>query len=286
MESYEFDTVGAERFTYVYDQLAAVALERGSPIVFRPHVGEGAIDTVAGEAYGRDHNRQMTKDRSQLSHYARAEANLEVIITVMEAVAARRENSSYGGRLPPEVIVRFGHATHATARQAERLVRLGIHVEVNLSSNQATGASATHKPAPGQIDHTSAPSDSTLVADKAHSIEDHAFASLVFHEASIMISTDGNSVMDTNLTFEFRRAKEVITSVISSDRAVEVSLSDALEMNFEGGNIHIDHAEPNGQVLVRYRQMSARKQKVFTAAYRRLFENAAGYVERFGEGTK
>ncbi len=286
VESYEFDQVGAERFTYVYDQLAAVALERGSPIVFRPHVGEGAIDTVAGEAYGRDHNRQMTKDRSQLSHYERAEKNLEVIIKVMETIAARRENSSYGGRLPPEVIVRFGHATHATPRQVERMARLGIHVEVNLSSNQATGASATNKPARGQLDHTSPPVDSTLLADKTHSVEDHAFASLVFHEASIMVSTDGNSVMNTNLTFEFRRAKEVISSIISNDRAVEVALSDALEMNFEGGNIHIEHTEPNGKVLVRYRQMSARKQKVFAAAYRRLFENAAGYVKRFGEGTK
>jgi hypothetical protein len=68
MEHYKFNKEGQQRFVATYDALSAVAKQRGEPVVLRPHVGEGAIDTTPTDPYHRDGNRQVTP-QGELTHY-------------------------------------------------------------------------------------------------------------------------------------------------------------------------------------------------------------------------
>jgi hypothetical protein len=118
-EHFTFDGEGQRRMTELYDALMTEAQTPGGskPLVLRPHVGEGANDVVPGAIGHRDANRQIVDgpDGPELSHYQRAKENIDSMLKVFEAIAARPAN---GGKLPPDVIVRFGHATHTTPEMA------------------------------------------------------------------------------------------------------------------------------------------------------------------------
>ncbi|MBV8760755.1 MAG: hypothetical protein JO257_25910, partial [Deltaproteobacteria bacterium] len=94
-EFYSFDAEGQRRMAYLYNRLAAEARASGQVLVLRPHVGEGANDTVTGKHYGRDNDRQMVGN--ELSHYKRARENIDAMITAFEHVAKQFPD----GKLPP-----------------------------------------------------------------------------------------------------------------------------------------------------------------------------------------
>ena len=87
-----------------------------------------------GKHYNRDGDRQLVN--GEASHYSRARANLDAMLTSFEGIALAMGSE----KLPPEVVVRFGHATHTTPEQAVRMAKLGIIAEVNLASNVQTGS--------------------------------------------------------------------------------------------------------------------------------------------------
>jgi hypothetical protein len=210
LEQFRFTKEGQARFVEAYDLLARFATPE-KPLLLRPHVGEGAIDTTRGDRFARDANRQTTAE-GELTHYERARANIEALVETLEHIAARPEN---GGRLPPSVIVRFGHATHTTPDQAARMAKLGVIVEVNLGSNQATGAVAKDKPSGGQPDPRLGPGHQAPLYNPREaelpSLDDHALATLIFNDVDIVLSTDGHEVMNTTLAGEFERANDVLT---------------------------------------------------------------------------
>lgn len=83
----------------------------------RGRVLRKARTTRAWRGDHRDGHRQTTA-AGELTHYVRARENIEALLESLETVAQRPEN---GGRLPPQVQVRFGHATHTTPAQAARM---------------------------------------------------------------------------------------------------------------------------------------------------------------------
>ena len=281
-EHFLFDALGAQRFEYLYDQLAEAALQRGKPLVLRPHVGEGANDVIPGEPYGRDHSRQKQGD--QLSHYQRAEENLDTMLTVLEKIASRPENRAHGGRLPPEVIVRFGHATHATPQQCVRMARLGVIAEANLSSNVETGALARNKPEAGAPDVGRPEGPPTMFGeDKVDAnLRDHSLGSLIFSGVEVVPGTDAHSVMNTTLSKEYSRAEKMIAGIRGSEISVPITVEQAREMNQHGGAATLPADARQTTVEVTYPQMSDDKKRLFDTAYRKLFEDSARYGAEHG----
>ena len=281
-EAFRFDDKGKERMLYVVNRLAETARERGTPLVFRPHVGEGVNDVVAGEAYGRDHSRQVTKD-GELTHYARAHANIDAVLDVLETYVAQPENRSLGGRLPPELIVRFGHGTHTTPEQAARMAQLGVMVEVNLVSNVQSGAVAANKPTPGEQDTARHGPKPTFDEDLGRpvSFDDHALATLVFNDVEVLLCTDGHSVMTTTMAKEFEFATTIMDDVRADRLAVRISVAQARVMNARGGAVPIPAAAmPAETIEIRYSQMSSDRKGAFDTAVQRFYEAASEYQIR------
>jgi predicted amidohydrolase YtcJ len=81
------------------------------------------------------------------AHYTTAQKNLELLLRTLETKGWSQGKDG--------IIIRFGHATHATAEQAQRMAALGIVAEVNLTSNRVTGA-MQHRGGPGSdvADHS------------------------------------------------------------------------------------------------------------------------------------
>lgn len=158
------------RFTLFKLRDKARQLKRN--LTFRPHVGEGSsivhlgpslieADPVAfvndAMKYAFDNRNSRVKgvtsgffdwlDRKHpnkrsfkvyknqnLDDYVKAMSinNIDVFIDALEAVG-------YPEKFP-NIIVRFGHVTHVTKDQAERMAKLDIHADVNLGSNLRTGS--------------------------------------------------------------------------------------------------------------------------------------------------
>lgn len=100
----------------------------------------------------------------------------------------------------PAFEVRFGHATHATPEQAERMAKLGIIVEANLGSNAVSGSLQDNPTKP----------QGRSGSGHLNSMDDHSLLALASAGVEIHLSTDGQSVMRTGLRNEHRRAQEII----------------------------------------------------------------------------
>ncbi|MDQ3339218.1 MAG: Fic family protein [Myxococcota bacterium] len=275
-EHFTFDGEGQRRMTELYDALLTEAGTPGGskPLVLRPHVGEGANDVVPGQVGHRDANRQIVDGDNgpELSHAARAKENLENMIQVFESIAARPENN---GKLPPDVIVRFGHATHTTPEMAARMAKLGIIAEVNLTSNIETGSVSQKPPAnlDGKQDNTHTPETQPTryeldPAKRGGTLDDHALATLIAADAPVILSTDAHSVMSTNMANEYNRAKSVIQEVRDGRRRVPIDES------------VIDPSKPPGTSrLMSYDEMPPHLQERFDRAERKLYEDANRYYD-------
>ncbi len=79
------------------------------------------------------------------------------------------------------VIVRFGHAAHATPEQFRRIKDLGIIIEANIGSN-----------------------DITNVMPK----EDHPILQMLYEQNEVILNTDGGGVMKTDLDEEYGTVKD------------------------------------------------------------------------------
>lgn len=267
IEHYRFDQVGKQRFQALFRALYDVALAKGTTVVMRPHVGEGGIDTVPGESFSRDSRRQVTPDRSELTHYRRARENLDLLLQALEAVAVQ-----YGGRIPPEISVRFGHAAHATSEQAARMKKLGVVAEVNLGSNYATGSVSKNKGELAAGEEIPSGQDRSVLG----SLDDHSLGALIFNDVDIVLSTDGHEVMSTSLAQEYRLASAYISRIQADKLPVRITVDQARTMNREQGHARIP-TRPAATVNVFYSQMSPLKKASFDSAYRRFFELARRY---------
>ncbi len=157
-----FTSEGMKRFKKIYEDLKQKAIEQKSTFVLRPHVGEGYPK--------RDNTGQL--DENSDEHRTIAQENLEHLINTLEELKANNE-------LSEQVIVRLGHATHATPEQLIRIQQLGIIVEANLTSNLVT----------------------RTVADSTE--QNQVLLKFLFHDVKTILNTDAGSVRFYNI---FKRA--------------------------------------------------------------------------------
>jgi len=257
-EFYTFDAEGQRRMQHLYGRLLGEAMESGKVIVLRPHVGEGANDTEHGKHYNRDGDRQLVD--GEASHYSRAKANLDAMLTAFEGIARAMGSE----QLPPEVVVRFGHATHTTPEQAVRMAKLGIIAEVNLASNVQTDSLNQGKIENGTDQHRGtesilSPHDASA---RGHgNMDDHALATLVAEGVPIILSTDAHSVMSTDMKDQYDRANQIVREVIAGSRTVKIKTE-------------------HGTVEQSYEEMSPELKQRFNEAERKFYEDANAYYEK------
>lgn len=82
------------------------------------------------------------------------------------------------------VVIRFGHATHATPEQVERMAKLGVIVEANIGSNLITG--------------------SIIRA------EEHPLLLNLYYGLETVLGTDAGGVMQTTRQREYAFARDLI----------------------------------------------------------------------------
>ncbi|MBP8810203.1 MAG: DUF4157 domain-containing protein [Kofleriaceae bacterium] len=211
-ELYEFTAEGRERFKVMYLALVQAARKKGEVLVFRPHVGEGAINPKKGEPWHAFRNRWERDGRP--IHYDRARENLDAMIAVLEELHAQ-------GLLDAEAVtIRFGHATHMDPTQAARLAALrdaaggaSVIAEVNLGSNSATNV----------VDQKDEDGGRKAEED----FGDHSLLTLLYNDVQTILSTDGHAVERTTMGAEYGRAHAVIEKFLAGELKVRVTAEQA-----------------------------------------------------------
>jgi hypothetical protein len=160
---------GMAQFKQVYGLLMRAARARGEPLVLRPHVGEGYDPHGSGE------------------HVKIAQHNLEMLLRTLDELEYKP-----GG----DVVICFGHATHATEAQLQHMQRLGIIVEANVGSDLATGSIAN--------------------------VDQHPLLRNLYYGVSTVLATDAQGVVATTLTDEYRRAAELIERFRRGEIALQI----------------------------------------------------------------
>ena len=159
-EANRFSDMGMARFNEVMNVVSEAAGERGRSLVLRPHVGEGYVP----------------KGVSGIDHASVAADNVDTLLGTLE-----QRGYSQGSE---GVTMRFGHATHASPGQIQRMGAMQIIAEANIGSNVATQSIAN----PGM----------------------HPLVQNLFYGTPTILSTDGAGVMGTTLQAEYGTAGRII----------------------------------------------------------------------------
>jgi hypothetical protein len=173
-EKYAFTNEGMGNFEKLYVAVSKAAKLRNRTLVIRPHVGEGY-----NEGQGD-------------SHAKLARENLEILITTLEQMAYSPANA-----MKDRVIVRFGHAAHASASQIQRMAKLGVIVEANIGSNTITRAIAT--------------------------ADEHPLLFNILYGVQTVLGTDGQGVMQTVRRKEYDHARDQIQRFRAGKVGLKVS---------------------------------------------------------------
>ncbi len=203
-EKSRFTPEGMDNFEKLFYSLQEAADARGRPLTMRPHVGEGYPEMAPGQPFSRNKGVRTDDDPMMPKHYKVAQDNMDMLLTRLEKIAADNK-----GKLPDNVIVRFGHATHATPDQVARMKALGVVSEANIVSNVETG-SLQRRGRKGQQ------GGSQSVYD------DHSLLKLLYQQNKTILSTDAHGVMHTNLGNEYLKADGIIRRFKKGKVPVEV----------------------------------------------------------------
>ena len=250
-ELYEFTPTGRERFKIMYLALVEAARAKGEVLVFRPHVGEGAINPERGAFWNAFNNRWEGPDGKPI-HYERAERNVTAMLKVL------LELKEQGLLDPRAVTIRFGHATHTNPEQAALMAELGVIAEANLGSNIATNV----------VDQATG-EEGARGKKTEEDFEDHSFLTLLFNRVQTILSTDGHAVEKTTMGDEYARAHKIIEKFLAGNMTVRVTPEQAAGRGTRKGQwVELSVAELNPDELERFIQ-----------AYRQLHAWARQYRE-------
>ena len=211
-EKESFTSRGMKNFDELYDLLKGAAKERGRELALRPHVGEGYPE-MPGEREGFRRHKAARNQAGEPTHYSKAADNLETLISHLEERGYSEQKAKEDG-----VIIRFGHATHATPQQIGRMKLLGVVAEANLTSNVETGAL---QPIKGGGDF----------------FENHSLLNLLYHEVPTVLNTDAQGVMHTTMQREYQQA----------DRLISLFQKNKLPMKLEDKQVYFKDLSPEAQ---------------------------------------
>lgn len=165
---------GKKYFKEVYIALAELGKKNKRSYILRPHVGEG----------------YKHRQRESGTHKEEAHSNVGVVIRALEELKGEE-------KLSKSVVVRAGHATHATIEQLNKLKSLGVIIEANLGSNIST--------------------ESIDEKERAQVI-----LKFLYSGAQVILNTDAGGMVGTTIQEEYDAAEKIITNF----RANKLSFKD------------------------------------------------------------
>src|SRR5262249_40819250 len=153
-----------------------------------------------------------------------ARANIDKLLGELEDMGYNRKKDG--------VIIRFGHATHATPDQIKRMKDLGIIFEANIGSNLATGT--------------------------IRSEDEHPLLDALYYEEPTILSTDGQGVMRTDIKKEYATAYRIIQRfrngethlVIGGEPVFFQELSTEVQERFDINHLYRWAAEYRRDVMI------------------------------------
>ena len=197
-EKHVFTQRGLRNFQELYKLLSAAAKKRGKPVVLRPHVGEGYTPTRSGKI-------EMGADGKTPKHYETAQKNMTLLLGQLQAMGYNAGKGKADG-----VVVRFGHATHATQKHAKMMADMGIIAEVNLGSNAETGAVLPPKRRVGPDGKMIVERTDVNPKNEPGAFNDHSLLHLLFAKVKVVLNTDAHGVMSADLPHEYGTAARIV----------------------------------------------------------------------------
>jgi hypothetical protein len=258
-ELFTFDEQGAQRFKIMYLALVQAAIKKGEVLVFRPHVGEGAINPETGKPWSAEDRIERPDGRP--IHYDRAKKNIDTMLTMLEELQAQ-------GLLDTKrIVIRFGHATHTTPEQAQRMAALGVIAEANPGSNLATRV----------VDPVDGPKGDKTKRSETEQLADHSLLTLLFYKVTTILSTDGHSVENTSMGEEYSRAYKMIEDFLAGKTKVRVTKETAgvdAAGNPKRGTLNAD-----GSVDLSVHDLTDAELQIFLDGYQALHKHAEKYLK-------
>jgi hypothetical protein len=253
--------------------LQAEGARAGRKLVLRPHVGEGYIE-MPDNAHG--HKAGFDADHSS-EHYKKAEANLWAMVDAVERLSKTigPDGKPVYDPADPNPEIRLGHATHATPELAAKMKELGIVVEVNLGSNALSGSLQDSETNPqGRSD-----------SGHLHYMDDHSLLTLAAEGVPIVLATDGQGMMNTELGNEHDRAAKILadftgTSSIGSTKTMPVTR----EVFAAAKGIDAAGAQP--PFALTFRELPDAMRDNIESSYARMMAAAAGRARDVAEGDR
>lgn len=213
---------GAENLKSILTTTFEVAKSGTKRLVVHIHVGEGF------PAFSEGKTRCNAPPLKELPafpikykagvpvHYVVGSRNVEVLLdAVSEFRASLGEAVS---SFDDHVVVRFGHVTHATQVQANRMRENNIWADINLTSNLATGALSLDS---GDVTQSETVESYTprspgnlrkLAADPSNAalFKNHALATLLTSGVKVVLGTDGGGIEHSSMPNEYTLAKWIL----------------------------------------------------------------------------
>jgi hypothetical protein len=189
-ESGRWTGAGMDQLERAFGIVDTEAQFSGRQLVFRPHVGEGYSGTEAQRRLGVEGSSKQA---------ATAKHNLGMILDRLEKM---EQEGTYTAPPAGHVQVRLGHVTATTPELAQRMARLGVIAEVNVGSNQVTGANKR--------------------ATDGDRLDEHPLPVLLYYGVKTVLSTDAQGVMSTDIPKEYGSAAEIIKRFRSGQTRITI----------------------------------------------------------------
>ncbi|MFG2004321.1 hypothetical protein ACGFNU_34690 [Spirillospora sp. NPDC048911] len=221
---------GGRLLTRVLHRIFKIAKAGNIRLVAHVHVGEGypgfvdnraAAQNIAAQAKRSEQEplRILYDGETHLpAHYLCAENNVQVMLNAVEALRLMLSKDDLA-LFDHYVRVRFGHVTHATLIQAQRMAEARIWADVNLTSNLATGALSFVTATAG---HTAQQSNRTDLMKRAAELvnqqpnrdlfKHHALLTLLTSGVSTVLGTDGGGIEHSEIAREHALAAALLAN--------------------------------------------------------------------------
>jgi hypothetical protein len=208
-----FTSSGMDHYKDVVRAVAEAAKARHRKLVVHTHVGEG-FRLVDGAKDVRTKNDEaackvfesflpVRMDGSSPVHYKHASDNLKLLLRTL---------SDFYPTVKNEIILRLGHVTHADAHDAEAIQKLGLWVDVNLTSNVSTRSweidaetrAVLGKAIPNRL-RLDLPSGRLIPVYEGHSLK-----TLLMKNVKVVLGSDGGGLESALLAKDYDLALELI----------------------------------------------------------------------------
>lgn len=245
-----FTKDGANNFREFIKVVYAASKERikenkdSSKLLVHVHVGEGSpileesiATTKRAACASLSTLPSVKKLDTKAVHAIESAKNIKTVINLIYSI--KREIKDAGNY----IVFRLGHATNVTRTQAKEIKDLGIEVDVNLSSNIATGSWTVEK---AILDTIKTPVPTRLLEHLLKAdwqpeaiFGEHGLKWLLYYNVLTILGTDGAGVEHADLARDYQIASSLIDYWNRTDEGFR-SFNISIENLINNQNLHME----------------------------------------------